>query len=1199
MKIKRIISTALTVIMLFATVAGLVPLTTVESDAAYSPSTSVGQSEMNSDELKAYVLNEYMTYNYATAEEMLNAELEKGYLDSSTSVSGMFTIFVNRYTGFLYYRNNFTGQILTSNPTDPGYIPSLKSNYDLMSQITVKMFETSNQRKEYTYSSTEWAAQYGQISVTAIKGGLRVNYTLGDTVNRFLLPGRMSAEKFSNEILLPMITRFEQLLKEYNSEGYIAFIDNPEYDKRSANGYWKNSDINNYYTEVSKKISAMDAGVQKSELSRVLQDLMLVSLAYNARDVKNASNEKQLEEWLTEFPIIEQFPIVIIDLNPEKTTLTEQRNLSNIIKKYCPEYNLTAMFEDEKACGYVHETVKKPYIRCAIEYTFNEDDSLSVRVPANSISFDESTYTLDSITPLKYFGAGNMTDEGFIFFPDGTGTVVDFEDFYNKETGKSENILVNVDRLFGPDYCYSSINGAHREQVTMPVYGLVGKVAPNAATETILDGVGAEHGDTLKSGYFAILEEGASLATLSVFSLVATHKYGNVYASYTPYPQDTYDLSQTLSVGSATKYKMVAKTKYAGSYVTRYTMLYDSTVGDSLYGENNYCETSYVGMADYYRAYLKENGTIGAFEAACEDLPLYIEALGSMKITTKFLTFPVEEEIPLTTFDDIITIYNELATARKHIRKLIADTQTLLEAETDELIREEYLSEIESYNKLLETVENVKNVNFRLTGFANDGMYYTYPTKASWQDTLGGPLAFQHLVNEGKRISKVEGQTLGIYPEFDFLYISNTAMFDGISQSDAGSRMVDNRYASKQVYNAILQEFETFYTMVVSTDVIGDYYSEFNEDYSQYGAVGLSASTLGSDLNSNFDKDNSINRDESRENIVALLQKMNELDGYDLMLDKGNIYSVKYATHLLNVATDSSHFKYSSYTVPFTGMILHGHVNYAGTPINYSGSTAYEILRSIESGASLYYIVCYQNTSHMKDDEMLNKYFGVDYSSWYSEILLAYSELNAMVGDLQEYEIVDHVTVISEREKEDSENDANYALIQAEYLANLELAIHKALNDKFAELEGDSEARVKLVLDDAKIKAEFKKLVKNADLIYNGTMFDKAYASIRDKYLAEYPGDAANAKNNVELLVDEVGEYESQYSFSTTSDCRDGDAYVSTSYTLDNNKVVIVTYKNGDDVVRFILNYNIYTVNVRLDGAVYTLDKYEYVRLDG
>ena len=233
----------------------------------------------------------------------------------------------------------------------------------------------------------------------------------------------------------------------------------------------------------------------------------------------------------------------------------------DFIKKYCPEYNLTRMFEDENDCGYVHQSVKKPYIRCAIEYTFNEDDSLSVRVPANSISFDESTYTLDSITPLKYFGAGNMTDEGFIFFPDGTGTVVDFEDFYDQETGKSENILVNVDRLFGPDYCYSSINGAHREQVTMPVYGLVGTVTPNKATEEILDGVGAEYDGTLKTGYFAILEEGASLATLSVFSLVATHKYGNVYASYTPYPQDTFDLSQTLSVGSATKYKMVAKTK--------------------------------------------------------------------------------------------------------------------------------------------------------------------------------------------------------------------------------------------------------------------------------------------------------------------------------------------------------------------------------------------------------------------------------------------------------------------------------------------------------------------------------------------------------------------------------------------------------------------------------------------------------------
>ena len=50
-----------------------------------------------------------------------------------------------------------------------------------------------------------------------------------------------------------------------------------------------------------------------------------------------------------------------------------------------------------------------------------------------------------------------------------------------------------------------------------------------------------------------------------------------------------------------------------------------------------------------------------------------------------------------------------------------------------------------------------------------------------------------------------------------------------------------------------------------------------------------------------------------------------------------------------------------------------------------------------------------------------------------------------------------------------------------------------------------------------------------------------------------------------------------------------------TDYTCDLGNVVIVTYSNGTDSVSFILNYNIYDVEVRLEsGEVITLGKYEY-----
>ena len=116
MKIKRILSTALVLVLLFASVSVVLPAT--KAEAAYSPSTSVSEATMTLEQIKEYISKVYIKSNFSTAEEMLAYELEAGYLDYSTTADGLYSIYVNRYTGFLYYRNNYSGQILTSNPVN-------------------------------------------------------------------------------------------------------------------------------------------------------------------------------------------------------------------------------------------------------------------------------------------------------------------------------------------------------------------------------------------------------------------------------------------------------------------------------------------------------------------------------------------------------------------------------------------------------------------------------------------------------------------------------------------------------------------------------------------------------------------------------------------------------------------------------------------------------------------------------------------------------------------------------------------------------------------------------------------------------------------------------------------------------------------------------------------------------------------------
>ncbi len=1238
---KKLISTALTVIMLLTAIISVFP---IAAFAAMSPADEdQNTTSLTLEEIKSFINNEYLLYSYETAEEMLADELALGYLDWASSENGNFTLYVNRYSGFVYYVNNATGQILTSNPIDP-YVGSQgeEERQKLMSQLEVYFYESSNSTKSYTYNSVKWAALYSQISVSKIAGGLRVNYTLGDTTTRFLLPGRISAENFYTYIMNPMITEFENLFAEAMAtvgredeafklvgEGatYKAFV---RYADKSYDPYVLNTTVvKKYFTDAQSLYN--NAGLSKS-YAKALDDLRIAIItmmgSYSAKNPKEYTHsdnpshfqengsllpayQERLDAMIEKYPVCEQFPIYVFkeDAFANNNTPTLRQH-ANYIKAYCPDYTMNMMYDDEKACEFEYVAGQKPVIRCALEYTFNEDGTLSVRLPANSVTFDESAYTIGYIKPLSYFGCGDMTGEGYMFFPDGSGSILDFSDFYSDVKKTAVSLKASV---YGQDYCYSKISGQHREQITMPVYGLVSTTKANAITQNLF-GV-----DTITTGYFAIVEEGASLATLGFESGGGANKYATTFATYNPYPSDTFDLSQTLSVGALGAYTMVSESKYLGSYVTRIVMLTDKNIGDSYYGQGNYYDTSYSGMAAYYRNYLKANGTLGALEIVSEDIPLYIEALGSMTIMSRFLTFPVEKSIPLTTFDDVQTMYRELSDAKNNVEQLIKKYSDLAKTEKNDLLKIEYQHKAEKFEEIADQIEDIKNINFKLTGFANGGMYFTYPSKLKWERVCGGKSGFTDLVAASKTASAEEGVNFGVYPEFDFLYISNTAAFDGVKIKKNVSRMVDNRYASKQVYNSVIQQYETFFTLVVSSDMLLENFAKFNKKFSKFEHNQISVSTLGSDLNSNFNEKNPISREDSMNNSIALLEEMVYNNNYQVMVDKGNIYSAKYATHIINASTDFSNFRYSSYAIPFVGMILHGHVNYSGAPLNYTGSPDYAILRAIESGAAPYYILCYQNSPYMKEDEALNKYYGVDYTNWYDEILVTYHKLNVELSGLQEYEIVDHKVIISERTPEYRERLANYNLLKAELIEQLKAQLIVAVDAKIDEIS-DNGKQLRVDVDVDALYDQFISILnqypsytegsyKYSDLIENDVVvlengdtvnaIKQAIREIAIAYANEYPGAG---EDSLVLDFDSI-EYSTKYHFNTVSKATDDDDdYVFTDYTLDNGNVVMVTYQKGNDTVSFVLNYNIYSVDVIIDGVnggrPITVGHYGYYRID-
>lgn len=971
---------------------------------------------------------DYTTTVYNTPEEKLATMVKK------VEQNG-FELWVQEETGEVATVNQKTGQIMFTNPYDVASASnkaSVATKEQLLSQIIVKY--TDNDTEKYFYSYTE-AALREQIKVKNIKNGIRIEYTLGREETRYLVPRMIRKE------------RFEELI------------------------------VNNITTEFDRK--------------------QLTSF-YTLMDPNEETlSERALKEMQLNFPITKKMAVYVIANN---TKPREFRLVEGYIKKHCPLYSYEELEKDHMETEYTGSDVAPPLFKLSLEYTL-DDLGVTVRLPANGIRFDETTYKLNEVRILPYMGANSTDFKGYTFIPDGSGTLLRTEDLI----GKNATI---TGQIYGQDFAYHTITGAHVETMRLPVYGVVENRAGKKTVETTKDvvvtdpetGEQTTKTETVKEsvdykedkGFLAIIEEGDALASITASHGGALHKYNSVYTSFFPRPKDSYNLADAISVGANATWTVESTRKYVGNYKIRFIMLTDKDIAKEK-GITDYYEASWVGMAKAYRSYLEKKGVLTKLtnEQVKEDIPLYIETFGAIDSVERILSIPVTVSSPLTSFDNVKQMYDELKQA------------------------------------------GITNLNFKLTGYANGGMSSTVPYNLKWEKSVGGKSGFKDLLSYAKQ------NDFGIYPDFDFVYINNVEKFDGVSLKKHAVKTIDNRYSSKRVYDAALQSFVSYFNLCISPSMFDRFYTKLTDTYIDYDPIGISVSTLGSDLNSDFDKKDPYNREDAKGYTVDTFKSLSK-DYASVMSDGGNSYILQYVDHLLNVSLDSSRYLYSSEAVPFLGMVLHGYKNFAGSPINMAADIDYDMLKAIENGASMYLTLSYQNISKLKESGLFSKYYSVRYDIWFDELVEKYNKLNDVMSPLQTYLITDHEFLIGERIPDADEIEAD-------------------------RIEAEKKA-------EAKKKADEEKAAKDA----------------LQKQREDYEAGKVDAGKEITVQPAEPKPDE------TNPAETDNSKYVYTKYTSDDGRIVKVTYENGTS---FILNYNGFSVTVVDKGVTHEIGSYGFVMI--
>ena len=244
----------------------------------------------------------------------------------------------------------------------------------------------------------------------------------------------------------------------------------------------------------------------------------------------------------------------------------------------------------------------------------------------------------------------------------------------------------------------------------------------------------------------------------------------------------------------------------------------------------------------------------------------------------------------------------------------------------------------------------------------------------------------------------------------------NEQWFDGFDYSEQTLRTIDDRYTSKREYDATFQSFQRVFSVAVSPWAYDAMVETFIGEFKDQGlkSSGISASTLGTDLNSDFDQEDPYNREDNKEFTVDALKQLSKEFG-NIMIDGGNAYTLGYVSHILNMPLDGSRYLRASQAIPFMGMVLHSYVQYAGSPTNMEGDTAYEILKIIENGASPYFMLSYQNTNELKEFQYLSDYYSVNFQIWLDDIREIYETVNEALKDVQNVPITSHEFIAGER----------------------------------------------------------------------------------------------------------------------------------------------------------------------------------------
>jgi hypothetical protein len=297
------------------------------------------------------------------------------------------------------------------------------------------------------------------------------------------------------------------------------------------------------------------------------------------------------------------------------------RNLAVTIEEFTELFRDAGYTEDDLyadlSAADVDGAIPMSFI-IPLEYRL-ENDGLLVSIPTGHIE-ENGGGRLERIQVLRFFGAGGADEEGYLFVPNGSGSIIYF----------------NNGKTFAQDY-------------QQYIYGMdplmIDFISPGTVEPARMPYFGIQRTGETTQGVLAKIEAGDTLADITASIAGKINSYNYVYPSFTL--RGSISLAMFGSTGNESTLPIVEGRFAEVDISIRYNFLTDEYAG-------------YSGMARYARNQLIERGVLTP-DNQSGDIPFYMSLVGSVAGQSRFLSIEYRGQFPMTTYAQASNITDVLA----------------------------------------------------------------------------------------------------------------------------------------------------------------------------------------------------------------------------------------------------------------------------------------------------------------------------------------------------------------------------------------------------------------------------------------------------------------------------------------------------------------------------------------------------------